>query len=711
MMYITTSALLIAFIMTNVLILWTLLTQQKDGCNEEGIGVGDEKCEYAGSNNHQSQEEKTVHKDDDKENETNDKNHFDELDEWDESDDHERCDSSMCKSSTDSNYHRLSPVTVYNGRTQSLLTQMVLTPPDCSVNSIASSNSVSPQEKVIQDPINNWASIEEIKPPTGTDKKTSEDRKSDIPTMNTNCSNENQTAASLGNPQASSEKHSLVPTMDDVPSQKMQQNFNTNEVAPLLQSGIVKIPNEKCKHIAQEITKQDQASNLMTTTDYKKKKHENLTISSYSTDDTDFTLSLTDIEPLYLDDIDEDTNLILPSTDIQLDKQQMNSHQKKLPMRKQGIKRFYHHDTNNYLQHHELKQTNTTHGCKGEQVINNLKKDTPQQTFQHLHINFDMKTKLQNLRKINVKESSKNLLKSPMICMESAKNKRHSLPPENEKLLQSSKHTLKLGNVMEYELGQAIQPIMQTGNSTVNRTTTSMHNTSGSRTAPKLNMILNTQDNNEDHLTDNGTTKEQSQQPFDKEQLCGVSKALTQNSIVKITKHISEFLTKKQKTGNFYSHLWVPLWRCINEQGYGRKDLCWRYCKSIGAGQLGRNFWFCPPFSNLGAKGEIGRDYFTTEEAVVGFLLPDLNFAGTFSVSRCIFDEFKMKLSRSTKEHLPFDEIHLTPNGKTKRRVKKRNLSEFIPSESIQNFKRHNSSIKRNKMMTRSKCQSNRWTL
>ena len=198
-----------------------------------------------------------------------------------------------------------------------------------------------------------------------------------------------------------------------------------------------------------------------------------------------------------------------------------------------------------------------------------------------------------------------------------------------------------------------------------------------------------------------------SQKPFDEERLCGASLALTHGSIVKITKMISDFLTTTQTCGNFYGDLWVPLWQCIYEQqGFDRKDLRWKYCKSTGAGGLGRNFWFTPPYSNLGSKGEIGIDYFTTEEAVVAFLMRDLDFTGCFAVSRCILDEFKMKLSQAMKEHLPFDEIHLTSNGETRRRIKKRKLSQFSLDESIHDFRRDIPSLKKNKVMTRSKCQS-----
>lgn len=178
----------------------------------------------------------------------------------------------------------------------------------------------------------------------------------------------------------------------------------------------------------------------------------------------------------------------------------------------------------------------------------------------------------------------------------------------------------------------------------------------------------------------NKITTKPSQKQLDEEKLCGTSLALTENSIYKITKLISDFLTKNQESGNFNRDLWLPLWRCINnEQGFGREDLCWRYCKSIGAGKLGRDFWYSPPFSSLGAKGQMGKDYFTTEEAVVAFLLRDIKFAETNSASRYVLDEFEMKLSRAIQEHLPFDEIHLSPNGKTKRRGKRRNLSEFVP--------------------------------
>ncbi len=168
---------------------------------------------------------------------------------------------------------------------------------------------------------------------------------------------------------------------------------------------------------------------------------------------------------------------------------------------------------------------------------------------------------------------------------------------------------------------------------------------------------------------------ESSNKLLDNRHLCGLSFSLTEKSRMKVSMLVSNFLSKCKNGGNFYRNLWQPLWNCINiEQGSECEELGWKYTKSIGAGNLGRNHWYCPPNSDLGGRGKIGRDYFTTEEAVVAFLLRDLKQANM--VTSLSIEEFEIKLSRAMEEHLPFDEINLSSNGKMKRRIRKRNNND-----------------------------------
>lgn len=167
---------------------------------------------------------------------------------------------------------------------------------------------------------------------------------------------------------------------------------------------------------------------------------------------------------------------------------------------------------------------------------------------------------------------------------------------------------------------------------------------------------------------------------LDNTNLCEPSLALTEKSKSKISTLVSSFLSKLDKNSNFNRDLWLPLWRYINnEQGSVCEELAWRYTKSIRAGKLGRNHWYSPPNSVLGGKGEIGRDFFTTEEAVVAFLLRDLKHSKLITSSKTALDDFEIRLSRAMEEHLTFDEIRLSSNGKVKRRARKRNLQEAFP--------------------------------
>lgn len=163
---------------------------------------------------------------------------------------------------------------------------------------------------------------------------------------------------------------------------------------------------------------------------------------------------------------------------------------------------------------------------------------------------------------------------------------------------------------------------------------------------------------------------------LDNTELCGPSFAVTKKSAAKCSHLVASFLSVEPSERKFMKDLWVPFWNCIkDEQGSGDNGLSWRYDKSRGAGELGRNFWYCPPRSVLGAKGEFGKDYFTSEEEVVSFLLRDLKVLGETPITEKSMSEivtnFELKLSRAIEDHLSFDEVDSSLNGLQKRQRKR----------------------------------------
>lgn len=159
---------------------------------------------------------------------------------------------------------------------------------------------------------------------------------------------------------------------------------------------------------------------------------------------------------------------------------------------------------------------------------------------------------------------------------------------------------------------------------------------------------------------------------LDNTTLFGSSLALTESSVSQCSKLIIHFVENTNPGINFMRDLWRPLWSCIKDnQGRIDNDLGWRYEKSRGAGQLGHNFWYCSP-KGKGSKGILGKDYFTSEESVVAFLLRELKSNQIESmlkedVYQKLLKNFAVKLSRATEHHLPFDEVKNLSSGKSKR--------------------------------------------
>jgi len=165
---------------------------------------------------------------------------------------------------------------------------------------------------------------------------------------------------------------------------------------------------------------------------------------------------------------------------------------------------------------------------------------------------------------------------------------------------------------------------------------------------------------------------------FDNSGLSGPSGVLTKSSAYICSSIMANFLQTDFKKKNFTRDLWIPLWNCIkSNQGSNMVGLGWRYEKSRGAGVLGRDYWYCPPNSSKGSKGDYGKDYFTTETAVVAYLLREIkHFKCSLpidEVSAESLEMFEVKLSRAIEDITSFDELtDVSSSGKTKRRPRKK---------------------------------------
>ncbi len=163
------------------------------------------------------------------------------------------------------------------------------------------------------------------------------------------------------------------------------------------------------------------------------------------------------------------------------------------------------------------------------------------------------------------------------------------------------------------------------------------------------------------------------------------SYAVTEKSGVKCYSLIEKFLLNKRSERCFMKDLWVPLWNCIkDEQSSNGEGLGWRYDKSRGAGELGRNYWYCPPKSSKGSKGKFGLDYFTTEEAVVSFILRQIKgnsrIQSFISLNLGLVEDFEVRLSRAIEDHITYDEVEGKSVRTSKRRQRNKSASEFSGS-------------------------------
>lgn len=74
---------------------------------------------------------------------------------------------------------------------------------------------------------------------------------------------------------------------------------------------------------------------------------------------------------------------------------------------------------------------------------------------------------------------------------------------------------------------------------------------------------------------------------------------------------------------HFKSQLWIPIWEILNSQGGYDKNLNWTYLKSSGL--MASSGWVFGTPNTRGARfGDVGIDYFLTEESVVAYMLEDI---------------------------------------------------------------------------------------
>lgn len=173
--------------------------------------------------------------------------------------------------------------------------------------------------------------------------------------------------------------------------------------------------------------------------------------------------------------------------------------------------------------------------------------------------------------------------------------------------------------------------------------------------------------------------------------LHGQHGTMTMSSMSTCTSLIQHF-AELGNSGHFIRDLFSPLWDCLsNKQGHFEKELSWRYCRATrrGSGNLGRDHWFCPPNSN-GSKGIFGKDYFTTEEAVLAHVLRQLKsfdeFAQIFRENDDIINDIEIRLSRAIEQHMSYSEVKTTAVS-GRRKSNKENIAQTsskIPSPANQ---------------------------
>jgi hypothetical protein len=123
------------------------------------------------------------------------------------------------------------------------------------------------------------------------------------------------------------------------------------------------------------------------------------------------------------------------------------------------------------------------------------------------------------------------------------------------------------------------------------------------------------------HRQDHAHTKSISSTPMDDSKFCGTLNLLTLESARACINILSNFLQNKDHK-KFRGDCFDSMWQRLKEQGAG-PETKWRYDKN--SNPLATCSWcFVPPSSTLGGKGQVGKDYFETEEQVVLTVLKEI---------------------------------------------------------------------------------------
>ena len=99
--------------------------------------------------------------------------------------------------------------------------------------------------------------------------------------------------------------------------------------------------------------------------------------------------------------------------------------------------------------------------------------------------------------------------------------------------------------------------------------------------------------------------------PMDDTKLVGKLKLLTLESVQACINVLATFMNDNDHD-RFVGTLFQPLWARLKDQGADESNLSWRY-ETYRNPLSSRNWCFVPPCSELGNKGQVGKDYFISE--------------------------------------------------------------------------------------------------
>ena len=111
--------------------------------------------------------------------------------------------------------------------------------------------------------------------------------------------------------------------------------------------------------------------------------------------------------------------------------------------------------------------------------------------------------------------------------------------------------------------------------------------------------------------------------PMDDTKLVGKLKLLTLESVQASINILATFMNDNDHD-RFVGTLFQPLWARLKDQGADESNLSWRY-ETYRNPLSSRNWCFVPPCSELGNKGQVGKDYFISEESVVLCVLEEVS--------------------------------------------------------------------------------------